>query len=166
VVGAVDDRLRIALRAASEVKASDDELRLVCDAWGIDEPSLVEALRSNIWGDVRQPRWTRSIPQWSSHKLPAVDDCRDVDTTGAGDVFFAAWLARRLYQGASVEEACEHCSVDSARHVQGLWLSPQYWNASLSWRRWIVRKLSSLECSFCVFVRAMPFRQGGAEIGR
>lgn len=123
VVEAVDDRLRQALRSASCVKASEQELALVCAAWGLDEAELVDAFEleaiivtsGSRGGHVRSRSGevTRFEPSMAS---------KIVDTTGAGDVFFAAWLARRVHQGATVEQACVHAAWVAARHVEGLWL--------------------------------------------
>jgi len=45
-----------------------------------------------------------------------------VDTTGAGDVFFAAYLVSRLHQRRSVRVACKHAALVAARQVQGRYI--------------------------------------------
>ena len=47
------------------------------------------------------------------------------DTTGAGDVFFAEYLVARLYEGATVREACERAARVAARHVAGDFIEPK-----------------------------------------
>ena len=47
---------------------------------------------------------------------------RVIDTTGAGDVFFGAYLASRIHAGKSIRESCEHAALVVARHVEGVYI--------------------------------------------
>lgn len=47
---------------------------------------------------------------------------RIVDTTGAGDVFFAAYLASRFHHHKSVSEASRHASFIAAQYVEGSYI--------------------------------------------
>ncbi len=44
------------------------------------------------------------------------------DPTGAGDVFFASYLAWRLHQGQSIDASCRHAALIAAQHVQGQYI--------------------------------------------
>jgi sugar/nucleoside kinase (ribokinase family) len=41
-----------------------------------------------------------------------------VDTTGAGDVFFAAYLVSRIYRQQSIRQACHYASKLVAKHIE------------------------------------------------
>jgi sugar/nucleoside kinase (ribokinase family) len=58
--------------------------------------------------------------------LPLVDT---KDTTGAGDVFFAAFLSHWFHEERSEREALDHAARTAASHVKGCYISPQ----SLFW---------------------------------
>ena len=45
-----------------------------------------------------------------------------MDPTGAGDVFFAAYLASRIYARQSIEEACERAASLAALQVEGRYI--------------------------------------------
>ncbi len=47
---------------------------------------------------------------------------RVADPTGASDVFFAAYLVRRLHEGQSIEASCRHAAEVAAQHVQGKYI--------------------------------------------
>jgi len=45
-----------------------------------------------------------------------------VDSTGAGDVFFAAYLAKRYHEDESIAESSRHAASIAAAHVEGRYL--------------------------------------------
>ncbi len=47
-----------------------------------------------------------------------------LDTTGAGDVFFASYLVSRLKMNQSIANSCEHSAEVAAHHVEGMFISP------------------------------------------
>lgn len=47
-----------------------------------------------------------------------------LDTTGAGDVFFASYLVSRLKMNQSIANSCEHSAKVAAHHVEGMFISP------------------------------------------
>ncbi len=46
------------------------------------------------------------------------------DTTGAGDVFLAEYVAARLHEGASVPDASDRAAALAAQHVAGTLIAP------------------------------------------
>ncbi len=46
-----------------------------------------------------------------------------IDTTGAGDVFFAAYLSARLYKKQTIEKSSCYASLIASRHVEGKYIS-------------------------------------------
>ena len=48
-----------------------------------------------------------------------------VDTTGAGDVFFGAYLCSRLHERRSIRESCEHAALVAAQQVQGRYITQE-----------------------------------------
>ncbi|MBN1893247.1 hypothetical protein JW906_02085, partial [bacterium] len=47
------------------------------------------------------------------------------DTTGAGDVLFAAYLAVRMHRGRGRKEALHHAARIASDHVCGLYIPPE-----------------------------------------
>ncbi len=112
-----------ALACAAFVKADPDELAAVLDALGRDLPSLMADfdLREVV---VTEGRWGGCVYDRSGrrHSYAAAPVARVVDPTGAGDVFFAAYLAARLRERRSIPEACAHAAHTAARQVEGQYL--------------------------------------------
>ena len=48
-----------------------------------------------------------------------------VDPTGAGDVFFGAYLFSRLHERQSIRESCEHAALVAAQQVQGRYITQE-----------------------------------------
>jgi len=62
------------------------------------------------------------------YKAPQV---KVADTTGAGDVFFAAYLVSRLHERRSIRESCEHATGIAVRHVKGRYITEE--SLRMSW---------------------------------
>ncbi len=120
VRGAVSEKLPRVLRMAHCVKASASELELVCAKWGMRPHDVMN--RFNLEELVITAGSTGGwIMKPCGDKIryhgEAVE--RIVDTTGAGDVFFAAYIALRQAMGRGMEEACHSAARWAARHVEG-----------------------------------------------
>jgi sugar/nucleoside kinase (ribokinase family) len=113
------------LAAASIVKADYVELRTILDALGQSQRDSLEAFRIDelvvtmgarggyvATGDGRTVHY-EAVPASSLH-----------DTTGAGDVFFAAYVAERVYRGAPIEQACTRAAAVASQQVAGTFIQP------------------------------------------
>ncbi len=109
------------LRFARVVKASDAELQDLCEFEGcefsellrrydIEELVVTEGSRGGYVVNHLGDRWP-----YAAVPVPHV-----VDTTGAGDVFFAVYLAERLHRGRSTSDAAANAAKSAARRVAGL----------------------------------------------
>lgn len=122
VVGAVSEKLPRVLRMANCVKASESELELICTEWGIKPHDVMSRFKldefvitaASAGGWVIKPCGDKI-----HYRAVAVE--RIVDTTGAGDVFFAAYVALRHGMGraVSVQEACDSAAWKAAQHIEG-----------------------------------------------
>lgn len=112
-------RLAAALSAATVVKAAEEELAAVEGFLGAPLAALVERFGLR---EVVVTAGARGGTVWvEGRRFPydAVPVAGRVDPTGAGDVFFAAYLAARLAGGAAVDEAARAAAAVAARHVAG-----------------------------------------------
>lgn len=117
---AVTPHLAGALTAAHVVKADEAELDVLLRAYAVTAEQLVErfgideiVVTAGSAGGYVVGRNAGRIPYRAVFAGP------EGDATGAGDVFFAAYVAARLYRGASWSEACEHAAAVAGRHVAG-----------------------------------------------
>ena len=120
VVPSVSGRLNRALAAARVIKADASEMEAMLTRFGTDAVGL---LRRFGVGEavITEGRRGGSVVLESGEvfTFPACPAPRVADPTGAGDVFFAAYLARRHHAGAGVAEACDHAARIAARQVSG-----------------------------------------------
>ncbi|QXD15512.1 hypothetical protein GQ464_000750 [Rhodocaloribacter litoris] len=119
----VDPRIAAALAGADYVKADAVELATVLDAFGLDVPALMQRfdLRELVVTGGRQGgRVFERAGQVTPYAGVPVHG--PADPTGAGDVFFAAYLTARLRDGQAVEEAAAHAAHIAARHVAGQYI--------------------------------------------
>ena len=58
------------------------------------------------------------IFHYNAHKIKLA-----VDPTGAGDVFFAAYIVSRFSKGKDIPEACIYASQTAAQQVEGKYIS-------------------------------------------
>jgi sugar/nucleoside kinase (ribokinase family) len=122
----VSDRLEDALAAADAVKADEAEWRLILDRFGEDTAGLRSRLGFGELLLTRGAEGGRLIDRDGNvieyAPVPVRPD-RVEDPTGAGDVFFAAYLAGRRHECWTERESLDHAARVAALHVSGGYLT-------------------------------------------
>ena len=125
IVAAVSTGLEGALRAAHIIKADEGELTLMLDHFRESLPGFLQRFRIDEAVVTRGSRgagvWTRAGEGWH---FAAEAVRRPVSTVGAGDVFFAAYLAARVYRKLDIDMAAGFAAGLAARQVAGKHLPP------------------------------------------
>ena len=112
-----------ALSVAHTIKADASEMEAMLSHFGTDTVGL---LRRFGIGEVvitagqsggRVVLENSKVFTYEAKPVPHV-----ADQTGAGDVFFAAYLTQRQHSAASVEETCGYAADMAAQHVSGLFI--------------------------------------------
>ncbi len=118
------DLLPLILSCARYVKADAEEIEAVMKAYDTDVRELVRRF------DIEELVVTNGsrggvIIRLNGDSVPynAVTVESIISTVGAGDVFFAAYLAGRLYRGESIVVSCETASRTAARQVAGQFIT-------------------------------------------
>ncbi len=116
----VADSLYAALQCAAYVKTSNDELELVLADCGLTLDQLMRDCSVAEWvvTEGSHGGWVASRAGQRTKFAPA-PVATVADPTGAGDVFFAAYLAHRLHRGAGIATAAQCAAAVAARQVEG-----------------------------------------------
>ena len=124
VCAGVSPHLRLALEVSHIVTASRDEAELVEDFYGQELGAIMEAHDIAQWltTDGKRGGWLLSR-SGKRHDFQAVPADEIADPTGAGDVFFAAYLTYHLYEGAGIDEALQRAAALTARQVEGRFIA-------------------------------------------
>jgi len=119
----ISEDLHEALLACTVIGADRTELQVILDAYqmGIDELmnayKLSEIVVTNGSEGGCVVLMSGEVVSYKARRVNHI-----VDVTGAGDVFFAAYLVSRLHQRRSVRVACNHAALVAARQVQGRYI--------------------------------------------
>ncbi len=122
----VSERLHPALLCSSLIKADRTELEAILDArqMGIEELMKVYELDEVLVTAGREGgRVTAASGETVTYEAAEVREV--VDATGAGDVFFGAYLFARLHERRSIRESCEHAALVAAQQVQGRYITQE-----------------------------------------
>jgi sugar/nucleoside kinase (ribokinase family) len=124
VLPGVSEHLPSALAQAHVVTASRDETEAVVGFYGAELPAIMKEHRVEQWltTDGESGGWllTRGGQR---HDYRAAQVERVVDPTGAGDVFFAAYLSHHIYEDMSIDEALNRAAAVTARQVEGRFIA-------------------------------------------
>jgi sugar/nucleoside kinase (ribokinase family) len=120
----VSGHLRHALDVAEIVKASREETEAVVDFFGEELGALMEECGIEQWltTDGANGGWLL-CSSGSRHDFRGVAVSEIADPTGAGDVFFAAYLTYHLYEEADIGEALQQAATLTARQVEGRFIA-------------------------------------------
>ncbi len=112
--------LYAALQCADYVKTSNDELELVLADWGLTLDQLMRDCSVAEWvvTEGSHGGWVASR-EGQRTKFTSAPVETVADPTGAGDVFFAAYLAHRLHRGVGIATAAQRAAALAARQVEG-----------------------------------------------
>lgn len=126
VVPVVSLELAQALRIANIVKASEEELALVLEYERASLPQLQQRyqIQEMLVTHGSRGGLVRTL-SGEDVRYAAYPVTQTIDTTGAGDVFFAAYLVHHILEGASIAQAAEQASALAARHIAGQHITRQ-----------------------------------------
>jgi sugar/nucleoside kinase (ribokinase family) len=124
IEAAVSEHLTAGLTAARIIKSDASELHLILKTFGTDVEELMHRFAIAEWvvtsgfqgGCIH--RAGRGPHRYSAEPSSPV-----VDPTGAGDVFFAAYLVARLKNRKPVADAARYAATRASEHVAGRYLT-------------------------------------------
>jgi sugar/nucleoside kinase (ribokinase family) len=106
------------LASCDFLKGDEDEVETVAAGLGLAPAALLAALGVEELVVTAGGRGGRVLTRAGEQRYEGVSVVAS-DPTGAGDVFFAAYLVARLLRGASPGEAAGHAASVAADHVRG-----------------------------------------------
>ena len=125
IVPAVSPGLDGALHAAHIIKADGGELNLLLDHFRESLPGFLQRFRIDEAVITRGSRGASVWTRWGEGcHFAAAAVRRPVSTVGAGDVFFAAYLAARVYRKLDIDLAAGFAAGIAARQVAGKHIAP------------------------------------------
>ncbi|HOD36832.1 MAG TPA: PfkB family carbohydrate kinase [Syntrophales bacterium] len=126
VIQRVSDRAENILRLVSVLKADEGELQALTGFFKVDAGKLIRQFEieeilvtAGSRGGYLLTKEEEVIP----YRARAVEKPRS--TVGAGDVFFAAYLAERYYRRKDIRVSLDSASELAARQVEGHYIPPE-----------------------------------------
>ena len=122
----VSDKLAEGLRIAQVAKADGAELKAILDFYQMSINELttkfnIQELVVTLGpkgGFVQQHSGKKF--HYDAHKIDSI-----LDSIGAGDVFFAAYIISRFADGKDIPDACRYASQTAAQQVEGKFISKE-----------------------------------------
>ena len=120
VSAAVSHHLPAALKAADIIKANESEIKLVLDYFQKDLPEIMEIfeIEEAVITSGAKGGWVE-IPGGEKFVYAAQSFDTVIDPTGAGDVFFAAYLLSRFIKNHEISRSSRYAAGVAARQVAG-----------------------------------------------
>ena len=119
----VSEHLSAAMNAASIVKANNAELQAILRATGMDVKDLMRVHRINEFVITAGREGGKIVLDSGDEvRYEAIPAGKEIDPTGAGDVFFASYIASRLYHELSVSESCHRAALVAGMQVGGQYI--------------------------------------------
>ncbi len=125
VIQRVSDRAETVLRLVSVLKTDEEELQALTSFFGVDAGRLIRQFEieeilvtAGSRGGYLLTKEEEVIP----YRARTVEKPRS--TVGAGDVFFAAYLAERYYRRQDIRASLDSASELAARQVEGRYIPP------------------------------------------
>ena len=117
----ISDILHKVLQAARVIKADHSELEAILKSYRMDRETLkkVYGLEELV---ITRADMGGTVVAGETVRYPAEFVPQVMDSTGAGDVFFAAYLAKRYHEDESIAESSRHAASIAAAHVAGRYL--------------------------------------------
>lgn len=116
----VSDRIEKALIFSDVVKAENTELELVMNHYDLTLPELLQRfnLKEIIVTSGKSGGYvlSNSLEKIDFQPFP-VD--KVIDPTGAGDVFFATYIASRIYNNLDINSSCIKAAFMASSHISG-----------------------------------------------
>ena len=113
---AISENLHDVLLASTIIKADRIELQAILDAYQMRIDEIINAYRlSEVVVTAGREGGYVALASSDMIRYESPRVSHVVDPTGAGDVFFAAYLVSRLREHRSVRAACKHAAFIAAR---------------------------------------------------
>jgi len=119
----VSEDLHHALLASSVIKTDSTELQAILSARKIGIEELINVYRLDellITAGSEGGRVVAASGEVVNYKAARVRQV--LDTIGAGDVFFGAYICSRLHEHRSIRQSCEYAALVAAQQVQGRYI--------------------------------------------
>jgi sugar/nucleoside kinase (ribokinase family) len=115
------------MRSAAHVHASRDEVVRISSYFGLTAPEMVQemGLREMVITEGVAGGVVVDAAGRETRYQAGANEREHLDTTGAGDVFFAAYLAYRLGQGERATSAAERAAKLAFQHVHGRFITEE-----------------------------------------
>lgn len=123
---AVSEHLAAALRCAHMIKGDQEEVERVLAFFGWSMDRLLSEFNTAeaVVTDGHKGGWIQNR-SGALLRFPCEPTLRPKDPTGAGDVFFAAYVAQRRFKGEGIGAAVRTAARIAARHVVNLHIHPR-----------------------------------------